>query len=166
MVVVGSHSSNRLHCYTLLPSPTDSQIEVRKAREINLDTYEKPKGMTTIPGHVAEFLVLVGVAEDATDIAFPPSACYKHYSTILKRFNTSTECSNTEDSTCATVEGISARTRSSLFLRLPDGSEFQDSEMKGCLISEVHSTEDSMLGGCFRREIINKNSNGKETLTL
>ena len=146
-VVVGSHCSSKLHCYSLQTSTLAGKTEFQAQKEvIELDPNYKPKGICIIPGDGQSFLCLLGKSKEPANLtAFPPSTNTDQYDVTLKCFTT-VPCKDSvrkSDGTFDQKEYNVQSSEDSPSLRLPDGSVFNGLNIKvvenenASLISEL-----------------------------
>ena len=179
-VVVGSHSSSKLHCFSLLLSNLTGKMEFKaKEKILELDANTKPKGMCLIPGHSDNFITLFGKSKESSNMsAFPPSSSAEQYDVILQCFNASVDediirksldkfdAPGSDDQCFNQVAVLNEGDASVVFsnsdnspsLRLPDGSVFKGfcktvETEKTCLISELDLTDDSELKGNSKESV-------------
>ncbi|XP_068696109.1 WD repeat and coiled-coil-containing protein-like isoform X2 [Montipora foliosa] len=92
-VIVGSHCSSKLHCFTLPSHDTNWKAKAECQAEdkiLELDANVKPKGMCLIPGNTDSFLVLLGKSKEVSSMApFPPSKLTDFYDASLQCFSMS-----------------------------------------------------------------------------
>lgn len=179
-VVVGSHSSSKLHSYSLLPCNLTGKMEFKvKEKILELDANTKPKGMCLIPGHSDNFITLLGKSKESSNMAaFPPSSSTEQYDVILQCFKASVDEDiirksldkfdppGSDDQCFNQVAVLNEGDASVVFtnsdnspsLRLPDGSVFKGfgnavETEKTCLISELDLTDDSELKGNSKESV-------------
>lgn len=92
-VIVGSHCSSKLHCFTLPSHDTHWKAKAECQAEdkiLELNANVKPKGMCLIPGNTDSFLVLLGKSKEVSSMApFPPSKLTDFYDASLQCFSMS-----------------------------------------------------------------------------